>query len=59
MTIIVSEQQARLYEEGFHEATRLEDDLIELVDRLAWQGPVVVQTIAGQVLFGLTPVRQH
>jgi len=55
MTIILSEQQQARYDEGFHEQTRLEDDLIELADRWRWDGPVVVTTIAGQVLFALTP----
>ena len=55
MTIILSEQQAQLYAEGFHECRRLEDDMIELADRQGWDGPVVVTDIAGQVLFALTP----
>ena len=58
-TIILSEEQAQIFDEGFEQAGRIYDDCIELADRMNWDGPVVVQTIAGQVLFGLTPVARR
>jgi hypothetical protein len=55
MTIILSEHQAAVYDEGFQAAHRIHDDCIELADRQGWTGPFVIETVDGRVLFALTP----
>ena len=55
MTIILNQEQARLYDLGFWEARRIEDDLVDQVDRDGIDEPVVVAYPDGRVAFALTP----
>jgi len=59
MTIILSEAQAQIFDEGFEQAGRIYDDCIELADRMGWTDAVAVEDLAGRVLFALAPVTQR
>ena len=58
MTIILSEQQAALYEAWWESARHIEDDCLELAERRQMDGPVTIETMDGTVLFALTPRRR-
>jgi hypothetical protein len=58
MTLILSEAQAALYDAGGWDAFHIEQDCIDLVDRMGEDGPVIVLDVEQYFLFALTP-RRH
>ena len=53
MTIVLSPEQSALYEEGGFAAWRVEEDVIEDLERRHITEPVVVTMDTGEILFSV------
>ena len=54
MTIILTPEQSQLYEEGGWSSYRIEETIIEDLERLNITAPVVVTLDTGEILFAIS-----